>query len=70
MSSYKFKRRSFLRACGGSAALLAPLLRSIEASAQGMKAPLLPMVTNSDRWWQVPTKTLADIRLRTRLRRD
>ena len=40
MSSYKFKRRSFLRACGGSAALLAPLLRSIEARAQGVKAPL------------------------------
>ena len=38
--SYKFKRRSFLQACGGSAALLAPLLRSIEARAQGMKAPL------------------------------
>ena len=33
-------RRSFLRACGGSAALLAPLLRSIEARAQGVPAPL------------------------------
>jgi hypothetical protein len=40
VSSYKFKRRSFLRACGGTAALLAPLLRSIESRAQGMKAPL------------------------------
>jgi hypothetical protein len=40
VSSYKFKRRSFLRACGGTATLLAPLLRSIEARAQGMKAPL------------------------------
>ena len=40
MSSYNFKRRSFLRACGGSAVLLAPLLRSIEARAQGVKAPL------------------------------
>ena len=40
MTSYKFKRRSFLQACGGSAALLAPLLRSIEARAQGVKAPL------------------------------
>ena len=40
VSSYKFKRRSFLRACGGSAALLAPLLRSIEARAQGVTAPL------------------------------
>ena len=40
VSSYKFARRSFLRAAGGSAALLAPLLRSIEARAQGMAAPL------------------------------
>jgi hypothetical protein len=38
--SYKIARRSFLRGCGGSAALLAPLLRSIEASAQGVPAPL------------------------------
>jgi hypothetical protein len=29
-----------LQACGGTAALLAPLLRSIEARAQGVKAPL------------------------------
>jgi hypothetical protein len=40
MMSYKFARRSFLRGCGGSAALLAPLLRSIEANAQGVPAPL------------------------------
>jgi hypothetical protein len=40
MMSYTFKRRSFLQACGGSAVLLAPLLRSIEAQAQGMTAPL------------------------------
>ena len=40
MSSYKFARRSFLQACGGSTALLLPLLRSIEARAQGMTAPL------------------------------
>jgi hypothetical protein len=39
-SSYKFARRSFLRAAGGSAVLLAPLLRSIESRAQGMAAPL------------------------------
>jgi len=40
--SYKFARRSFLSAAAasGSAALLAPLLRSIEARAQGMTAPL------------------------------
>lgn len=40
MTSYKLKRRNFLQACGGSAALLAPWLRSIEARAQGVKAPL------------------------------
>jgi Protein of unknown function (DUF1552) len=38
--SYKMARRSFLRGCGGSAALLLPLLRSIEARAQGVAAPL------------------------------
>ena len=40
MISYKMARRSFLRGCGGSAALLLPLLRSIEARAQGIAAPL------------------------------
>ncbi len=40
MSSYKFSRRSMLRAAGGSAALLLPLIRSIEARAAGGKAPL------------------------------
>ncbi len=40
MISYKFARRSFLRACGGSATLLLPLLRSIEARAAGAAAPL------------------------------
>jgi hypothetical protein len=38
--SYKMARRSFIRNCGGSAALLLPLLRSIEARAQGVAAPL------------------------------
>lgn len=38
--SYIMARRSFLRGCGGSAALLSPLLRGIEARAQGMAAPL------------------------------
>jgi hypothetical protein len=33
-------RRSFLRTCGGSAALLVPLLRDIEARAGGAPAPL------------------------------
>jgi uncharacterized protein DUF1552 len=40
VSSYRFARRSFLRACGGSAALLPSLLRSIEARAAGTPAPL------------------------------
>ena len=40
MTSYKFARRSFLRGCGGSAALMLPLLRSIEARAAGAAAPL------------------------------
>jgi len=39
VSSYKLARRSFLRGCGGSAALMLPLLRSMEARAQGMPAP-------------------------------
>ncbi|MEO8900384.1 MAG: DUF1552 domain-containing protein [Polyangiaceae bacterium] len=40
MSSYQVSRRSWLRAAGGSAAVLLPLLRSIEARAAGTKAPL------------------------------
>jgi len=40
VSSYKFSRRSMLRAAGGSAALLLPLLRNIEARAAGGAAPL------------------------------
>lgn len=39
MMSYKIARRSFLRGCGGSAALMLPLLRSIEARAAGAAAP-------------------------------
>jgi hypothetical protein len=42
--SYKMARRSFLRGCGGSAVLLLPLLRSIEARAQGIAAPLRLLV--------------------------
>jgi hypothetical protein len=39
--SYKFARRSFLRGLGaGSAAMMVPLLRSIEARAAGVAAPL------------------------------
>jgi hypothetical protein len=54
--SYKMARRSFLRACGGSTALLVPLLRGIEARAQGMPAPLRflvihrPCGTSLDLW--------------------
>jgi len=44
--SYQLKRRSFLQACGGSAALFAPLLRSIEARAQGAKAPLRLLIVH------------------------
>jgi len=44
VSSYKFARRSFLRAAGGSAVLLAPILRAIESHAQGMTAPLRLLV--------------------------
>jgi hypothetical protein len=49
-------RRSFLRGCGGAAGLLMPLLRSIEARAQGLPAPLRlliihhPMGTWLDLW--------------------
>jgi len=39
MISYKMARRSFLHGCGGSAALLYPLLRGIEARAAGAPAP-------------------------------
>jgi len=40
MMSYKFARRSFLRGAGGLAPLMLPLLRSIEARAAGVPAPL------------------------------
>ncbi len=40
MSSYKIARRAFLRSAGGAAVLLSPILRRIEANAQGMAAPL------------------------------
>ncbi len=56
MISYKMARRSFLRGCGGSAALLLPMLRGIEARAAGMPAPLRffvvhhPLGTQIDLW--------------------
>ena len=39
MISYKMARRAFLRGCSGSAALMLPLLRSMEARAAGAPAP-------------------------------
>jgi hypothetical protein len=54
--SYKMARRSFLRGCGGAAALLVPMLRSVEARAAGAAAPLRflvihhPLGTQIDRW--------------------
>jgi len=56
MTSYKVARRSFLAGLGGSAALLVPLLRNIEARAAGVKAPLRflvihhPLGTQMDKW--------------------
>jgi hypothetical protein len=56
MSSYRMARRSFLRTCGGSAALLAPMLRSLEARAAGAPAPLRflvihhPLGTQIEQW--------------------
>jgi hypothetical protein len=40
VSSYKIARRAFLRSAGAASAFLAPILRSIEARAQGVPAPL------------------------------
>lgn len=56
MISYKMARRSFLYGCGGSAALLLPLLRSMEARAAGAPAPLRflvihhPLGAQIDKW--------------------
>jgi len=44
VSSYKVSRRALLRAAGSSAVLLLPLLRNIEARADGAKAPLRLLV--------------------------
>jgi hypothetical protein len=63
MTSYQMARRAFLRGCGGSLALLAPLLRSIEARAQGMPAPLRLLIiqracgTELDLWRPTATAT-------------
>ncbi len=56
MRSYKVARRAFLSGLGGSAALLLPLLRNIEARAAGAAAPLRflvihhPLGTQWDSW--------------------
>jgi hypothetical protein len=63
MTSYQMARRAFLRGCGGSLALLAPLLRGIEARAQGMPAPLRFLIiqracgTELDLWRPTATAT-------------
>src|SRR5689334_17155813 len=55
MSSYKIARRAFLSSCGATALLL-PLLRNMEARAQGVAAPLRflvihhPLGTTIDKW--------------------
>jgi hypothetical protein len=55
LTSYRIARRSFLRSCGAGAALV-PLLRNIEARAQGLPAPLRfliihhPLGTQLDLW--------------------
>ena len=67
--SYKMARRSFLRACGGSAALLLPMLRSIEARAAGAAAPLRffvlhhPLGTQIDLWRPAGTGTTSNFTL-------
>jgi hypothetical protein len=54
-SSYKVARRAFLSSCGATALLL-PLLRNMEARAQGAAAPLRflvihhPLGTTIDKW--------------------
>jgi uncharacterized protein DUF1552 len=61
--SYKMARRSFLLGCGGSAALLLPLLRSMEARAAGAAAPLRflvihhPLGAQIDKWRPAATGT-------------
>jgi hypothetical protein len=62
-------RRSFVRACGGSAALLLPLLRDIEARADGTGAPLRFLVIHKPlgvqwaKWRPTATATTTDFTL-------
>jgi hypothetical protein len=69
--SYKMARRSFLRGAGGSAALLYPLLRGIEARAAGMPAPLRflvihhPLGTQPAMWRPTATATTTTFMLPT-----
>ncbi len=71
MTSYKIARRAFLRACGGSAALLLPLLRSIEARAQGVSAPKRLLILHHcqgsplDQWRPAATATTQTFTLPT-----
>jgi Protein of unknown function (DUF1552) len=46
VTSYKIARRAFLRNCGASATMLLPLLRNMEARAQGKPAPLRFLVVH------------------------
>lgn len=67
-TSYKVARRSFLAASGASA-LLYPLLRNLEAQAQGAPAPLRflvihhPLGTTLDRWRPTATATTTSFTL-------
>jgi hypothetical protein len=67
--SYKVRRRAFLRGCGGSAALLLPLLRNMEARAQGAPAPLRflvihhPLGTQLAQWRPAATASTSNFTL-------
>jgi uncharacterized protein DUF1552 len=69
LSAYRIARRAFLRSCGGSIALLGPLLRGIEARAQGMPAPLRflviqrPCGTDLDLWRPTAAATTTNFTL-------
>ncbi len=62
MTSYKVSRRAFLRGCGASTLML-PLLRNIEARAQGKPAPLRFLVIHHSLGTQLgpPTGGPADL---------
>ncbi len=70
MSSYRMARRAFLRSCG-AATLLLPLLRTIEARADGVPTPKRflvihhPLGTQLDRWRPTAPGTTIDYALNT-----